>query len=327
MKEKIQACFLGVAIGDALGMPVETMTRAQILARHPKGIITFLPPIQDKIPEMRELPAGSTTDDWQLTRLVAGSLIARGEFDLVDIARRHVEILPERVGWGGTTTKGIEGLVTGRSIDEPPPKEPKRGAGNGIAMKVSPLACFAAAQKKQAEPSVLCSWVQRLAGLTHTHAQAWEAAYALALLIEQVLHNSYNTQGDAQQYLDLVCEKLGKVAEERGFDSVLGRLKRGRDYLNDRNWIYTEITPGWLAKESVVYAILMALSHGRIFGMGVSRAATDGIDADSTAAMVGAIMGANGGFEPIPPLWRSGGPGILEAPSIGALLYESAQFG
>ncbi|MBT6574416.1 ADP-ribosylglycohydrolase family protein, partial [Candidatus Falkowbacteria bacterium] len=41
-RSKVQACFLGVAIGDAMGMPVETMTDDQIEKAVPGGVTGFL---------------------------------------------------------------------------------------------------------------------------------------------------------------------------------------------------------------------------------------------------------------------------------------------
>lgn len=325
MIEKIKASLLGVAIGDALGMPVETMTRAQIKARYPKGINTFMAPVQQRIGSTAVLTAGSTTDDWFLTRVVAESLIARQTFDLNDMAKRHIAALQAKVDLGKNATKAIESLRDGRPINHPPLTDPNQGAGCGVAMKIAPLACFAAASKKPVDPKTLSLWVWKLAGLTHTEPQAWEAAYALATLIEQVLTHPYSNWKEAQERLDLVCERLANSTAEKGPDTVQGRLRRGRDHLDDREWITREITPGWLAKQSVVYAILMALSHGRMFAMGVTRAVNDGMDTDSTAAMVGAIMGANGGLEPIPERWKTFGPSMGEALSVGEALYESAR--
>ena len=70
--DRFQGCLLGAAIGDALGMPAESMTQTEILlATKGQGITDFIAPIQTKIPELRKLMAGRTTDDWQLAHAVA----------------------------------------------------------------------------------------------------------------------------------------------------------------------------------------------------------------------------------------------------------------
>ena len=94
--KKIQAGLLGVMIGDAMGMPVETMKPEEILsATEGQGITTFTDAIQKGIKNQSNLNAGETTDDWQLTKKIALSLIEIGGFDLEDIAAKHIKAYHE----------------------------------------------------------------------------------------------------------------------------------------------------------------------------------------------------------------------------------------
>ena len=74
------AALLGLAIGDALGMPGQTLDRAAIRAAY--GRITgFVDPLPDH-PVSHGLSAGMVTDDTEQTLLLARRLIAdRGGFD------------------------------------------------------------------------------------------------------------------------------------------------------------------------------------------------------------------------------------------------------
>lgn len=146
--EKIKGMFLGIAIGDALGMPVECFT-AEKIAENCGRITDYLSPDGHKWFD-GQLP-GSTTDDTQLSLVVAESLIAKKGFDLQDIAERHVAAMKETThGWGGTTKEGVRRFANGASYKE---SGVEGGAGNGCAMKVAPLAVYQALQERKRGPS------------------------------------------------------------------------------------------------------------------------------------------------------------------------------
>ena len=156
---KVQGCLLGVAIGDAMGMPWECMTYEQIMERtNGVGVTGFVDPIQQTIRGTMPLKAGDTTDDWQLTRANVISLVRCKGYNPYDIALEHVRAYETcNFGWGGTTRRAIEEFkeffdsrgTRGRSPIVPVPAiGGKRGAGNGAAMKIAPLAIYNALEKQ-----------------------------------------------------------------------------------------------------------------------------------------------------------------------------------
>jgi ADP-ribosyl-[dinitrogen reductase] hydrolase len=66
----IEGAMLGLAIGDALGFPVEFMSLGQIRSQFGPEGITDLHPTAGH-------PAGSYTDDTQMTLALARAIIAR----------------------------------------------------------------------------------------------------------------------------------------------------------------------------------------------------------------------------------------------------------
>ena len=67
MKGRFQGCLLGGAVGDALGAPVEFLTRREILRRFgPEGITGYTPAWGG---------LGTITDDTQMTLFTAEGLI------------------------------------------------------------------------------------------------------------------------------------------------------------------------------------------------------------------------------------------------------------
>lgn len=73
---RFQGCLVGLAVGDALGMPVEGMPRYEVQQRY--GVLRE---IVDGW-----LPAGSTTDDTAQALALAESLVQLGRFDADDFA-------------------------------------------------------------------------------------------------------------------------------------------------------------------------------------------------------------------------------------------------
>ena len=143
-QDKVRGMFLGIAIGDALYMPVETWSAEQIADKHGR-LTSYIRPDGHKWFDGRD--AGTWTDDTQLTLVVAESLIAKGKIDLDDLASRHVESLRKDGdrGFGGTTREAIKNLASGVHWSKSgKSKNPKHGIGNGMTMKVAPLGAFRA---------------------------------------------------------------------------------------------------------------------------------------------------------------------------------------
>ncbi len=78
--DQIKSLLFGVALGDALGVPVEFMSREEIR--------------EDPVTDMRgygtyNLPAGTFSDDSSLTFCLAEALLS--EFDLISIGNTFVK--------------------------------------------------------------------------------------------------------------------------------------------------------------------------------------------------------------------------------------------
>lgn len=297
--DRFQGCLLGAAIGDALGMPAESMTQTEILlATKGQGITDFIAPIQTKIPELRKLMAGRTTDDWQLTHAVARSLIRCEEFDIYDQALSHVDAYHDStVGWGGTTKKSIEELHWyfgdyGTDGRRPTQKPVLRGAGNGVAMKIAPIALAGHGKQRIS----LDQQVKNLAWLTHSHPAAISGALVVADLI--FLYTNINFHDIKINWLlrknvkDKTFEKLELLAEN--FDRCMNEpIEYAVALLGNR----------CVAYESVPLAIAIAFRNQDNFEQGVIEAVNAGGDTDTIGSMVGAILGAKLGVGAIPDRW------------------------
>jgi ADP-ribosylglycohydrolase len=143
-RDKVVGMFLGVAIGDALGMPAEGHSAQDIAGRF--GRLDRYHPVTGH-QWLGDLPKGATTDDWQLTRAVAEAIIESGGLDMDTIAAWHVQAFHDSVrGWGPTTQEAVAALASGTHWTQSGrTSKPDRGLGNGVCMKVAPVAAYLAA--------------------------------------------------------------------------------------------------------------------------------------------------------------------------------------
>ena len=75
LKNRVRACALGAAIGDALGMPLEFCQPSDIN----NLVVDMLP---------GRLPAGSFTDDTEMALLLAESYLNHNPLNMDDLANR-----------------------------------------------------------------------------------------------------------------------------------------------------------------------------------------------------------------------------------------------
>jgi ADP-ribosylglycohydrolase len=340
LEDCIAAMLQGAAIGDALGQPVESMWPEEILdATGGEGVSDFRDPLQTRIPDTRNLKAGDTTDDTQLLLAVAESLIASSGYDREHQARTHVETgRRSRVGWGGTTAKALDDLTRyfetqgqqGRSWEEPAPRptDPRQGAGNGVAMKVAPLAVYHLVRLGPYDWDSLHRWVSDLATLTHWQPLATHAAFVYASVLQHVLQNP----GAGLEWVDIMMQaaiQFGSYSEKeldpgKVEPTVSQQLRVLGQAVGDPDKLRREITPGFLASQSVIFALGVFLSYPRDFSRAVLAAVNAGGDADTTASLVGGLVGANCGLGAIPERWRAYNPVFSEAAAVGRRLFRSA---
>lgn len=356
---RFQGSLLGVRIGDGLGMPWESLTAEQIQERTAgKGVQTFWSPQQrSDAPKWAQklgiLHPGDSTDDWQMTRSGAQSLIRNAGLDLKDLANAYIEEMRRcALGWGGTTkwglrqiqtwfkTHGQEGRAPGEFAPDPKSSNDRFGTGNGVAMRVGPmglLGSHAFDEHGGAHPGTLPIFMEsiwKIGGLTHPDPRATIGAFAVADLIARMTaRNGAPLKGrHAVHFLDTVLDDVltmelthgSRIAWARGREKVSARLRWVKSLLlanaNAVN-VRARLGTSSYTLESVPFSIATFLRHPTNFRTALREAVEAGGDTDSNAAIVGSLVGANVGLEGIPPEWRSFRPDFQEAESLGEQLW------
>lgn len=335
--ERVQGCLMGVAIGDAMGMPWETLSAEKISAlTNGQGVVNFSDPKQTRVKDTINLKASDTTDDWQLTKVVTRSLIHCGGWDRVDCAQEHVrEYNRSLFGWGGTSTDAVKEIKEGkRDVMKTwwrPQTTLNSGCGNGVVMKVAPPALFETVRSGYPRPEHLLHLCLNLGSITHPDPRASFAAYAVALVIAQVIHHQVTTiTREAQNYLlEHLLDEVRKLEQNYvdfrfNSDTLSGRLARISGSLDSAEKVRQTIGSGFMAIETAPFAIATFLRHPTDFRAGVLEAVNAGGDTDTNASIVGAMIGANVGLAGIPEEWRNFRSEFGEAIYLGTELYSSA---
>jgi len=140
VRDRGMGALLGLAVGDAMGMPTQGMRRRDILADY--GPITGLTAAGPRQVIAAGMPAGAVTDDTEQALLLARLLIA-GDGRIEPVA--FAEAL---VGWeqamaakgsldllGPSTREAVRRLAAGAAAAE----AGRLGATNGAAMRIAPV--------------------------------------------------------------------------------------------------------------------------------------------------------------------------------------------
>lgn len=324
MLDRVQGCFMGVLLGDVLGMPVEMMMHNDILvATNGKGVTGFDSFGKIDRPRLREHAIGDWTDDWQLTAAVTRSIIARGEYDFLACALAQLqEYRKTMFGWGGTTKHAFAELdvffasagMRGRSpFTRATSSDPKRGNGNGVAMKVAPLAIYVSLPYRGCPEHLF----QNFGFLTHSDPRAGTAAFALAMGISDALEDSFSSD-------DFLTNLIARVSTYQ-ISSECDFMFTEKAFIREEDWrvhVETARNISAFAPESVAFALNVFCKYQDDFRGGVLAAINAGGDTDTTGSMTGALIGARVGIHGIPEEWRNFRPEYQEALTLGQQLYD-----
>lgn len=339
LSSRCAGAMAGLAIGDALGMPVETMT-PEAIAKAIGRITKFESPLPGSLPCQQNLLAGQTTDDTQLALAIAASILNKNQLDLEDVAREHIKTAQKStIGWGKTTLNAVKQMEERARLSRPlisffePKIDAGIGCGNGVAMKIAPVAIWWTLNNmKSWNFAGLFTHIKNIGFLTHPDPRASIAAFALAIPINLILRDQFSRPETA---LKIIINETKKAEidyhlNEAGSFSrrleiirpFLDRSARGSFHRNTQELAKMTGTKCF-ALESVLFSIAMALRHNHDFQTGILETVNAGGDTDSTAAMAGAIIGANVGLEGIPHEWLSYNQGkFMDVAVSGIMLHH-----
>jgi ADP-ribosylglycohydrolase len=286
-RERAQALLLGVALGDALGWPVEFMDRPAILVKYGRpGILA--PP-----------DPALCTDETQMTSAVAEALVEAGHRDLDVLMGAMARAF---IGWkrdpstpsrapGATSMRGVNALERGAPWREAGVKDSK---GCGSCMRVSPVGFF-----YQDDPGRLQNIARAQGVLTHRHPTADAACIAGAYLVKLALDGV-----DPAEYPQRVLKFGYGISAE--FDAAIGRVTHVLSWPDEEaalNHIGPTRGGGWVAEEAIAMALYCVMRHPVDFVGAVRLAANITGDSDGVASIAGGLVAARLGCGALPNEW------------------------
>ncbi|WP_187351950.1 ADP-ribosylglycohydrolase family protein [Allosaccharopolyspora coralli] len=321
--ERVLGCFLGGALGDALGANLEFRTPAQITAEwggdEPRGL------------PMAYGVRGAITDDTQMTLhtaegLIRGRMAAReyGDGDLLphvhlayqrwlhtqgipwrEAAGTFLDGTPEPDGWlagvpdlfatrgpGKTVFAALHGFADGAPIGSFEEKI-NDSKGCGGVMRAAPAAMCST------DPTEVFAVAARTAALTHSHPAGYHSAGALAVIVQQALLGRSLDDG--------VWLALQVLETWEGHEETSALLETAVEFAShgvpapDR--LHDTLGGGWVGEQALAIAVCAALIGGDDVELALRVAAHHAGDSDSTAAICGNIVGALTGVAALPVDW------------------------
>ncbi|MFG3292062.1 ADP-ribosylglycohydrolase family protein [Streptomyces sp. NPDC048179] len=138
--DRALGAFYGLALGDALGMPTQVMSRQDVVRVY--GAITGFASARPDNPVSAGMPAGSVTDDTEQAVLV-GRLLVEGDGQIDPLRLAH-ELLDWEREMKAKGSFDLLGPSTKAALDAVARGVPAREAGrngttNGAAMRVTPV--------------------------------------------------------------------------------------------------------------------------------------------------------------------------------------------
>lgn len=297
-RKEIHSALFGLAVGDALGVPVEFQDR-DILKRFP-------------VINMREngthaQPRGTWSDDSSLAFCLAESL-CHG-YDVNDIANNFVLWRKEQL-WTPYGRVFDIGIATNLAIHliEKGTKPLLAGGtsemdnGNGSLMRIIPLVFYI----KDFPIEKRFEIVKEVSSITHAHIRSILACFIYLEFALQVLEGNgkWDAFSGMQKIVNDFLFKNGicSQSEEDKFHRILGNSVHGYELQKLHELEESEISSSGYVLHSLE-AALWCLLTSESYEETVLKAVNLGSDTDTTAAITGGLAGLIYGFGSIPENW------------------------
>lgn len=266
--EKFEGCILGLAIGDALGMPVEGLSREKVKQIYGE-IRDFLPsPYGD-------LKAGEWTDDTEQTLLLAESIIETTYFSPENFAEKLKNWFYTGRRIGPTSRTAIMRLLRGAKWYEAGIESDTCGS----AIRVAPIGLVYHFNFNLVE-----RYAEISSRITHSSNTAIASAIAVAVAV-------------ACKMLDFSDEEMLEEVTNRieNYDALLADKIRYAYEIRNKELDYAvEKLGNTISALDVIPMAFYCVFSENDFEGSILKSANSGGDADSIASICGAIKGIEG---------------------------------
>jgi ADP-ribosyl-[dinitrogen reductase] hydrolase len=299
--EQARAALLGLAVGDALGVPVEFARRA---ARQ-----------QDPVTDMRAYgthhqPAGTWSDDSSLTFCLAETLACpggrSGAPDLADFARRSINWLyqsywtahGETFDVGNATRTAIDRLQRGVKPSTAGPNS-ELDNGNGALMRILPLVFHDVWRAETLDLNAAWTLTENVSSVTHGHPRSTLGCFLYLLVARRLVRG----QKPLPAYDEARAEAYTWVQKHAKGPAFYEWPKYGNVLDGSLlNLAEQDISSTGYVVHTLEAALWCLLKHDT-YAATVLAAVNLGDDTDTTGAVAGGLAGLAYGEAGIPVEW------------------------
>lgn len=284
----VQKGFFGLAIGDALGVPVE-FTGRSYLQKHPvRDFMAF---------GTHQMPAGTWSDDTSMTLALAQSIIDKKTFDYSDIMEQFCQWLYNNkyTATGKTFDVGVtcSKAISSYARSKDPRRCGERGErsnGNGSLMRILPIAFVSYAN----QPTDIDRYrlTRDVSSLTHAHEISILGCYIYVTFVCALLSGKDKNEAyeDARKADYSMFPEESLVKYQRILGSNIAELDE------------SEISSSGYVLHSLE-AALWCLMTSSSYKEAVLKAVNLGKDTDTVGAITGSMAGL---LYEIPQEWIKG---------------------
>lgn len=284
-KDKIKGVFYGQAIGDALGLGAEFLSKKQIAAYYPNGLRDYSQIVQDA--HRSRWRKGDWTDDTDQFLCVVDSILQAKKVDEVAFAEKLFACYNDSpMGIGQTVYK----VVTMPQFIQFPHKAAevvwkmsgRKAAANGAIMRTSMLGAYAYWDVEK-----VIANTERIARVTHWDPRCVGSSVIVTYAISRIIHQNIYATPEEIMAIGERYDKRIRPYIELALNKDIGALA-----------LDAQPSIGYTLK--AMAAGLWAYFHAPDFETGILKVIHEGGDADTNACIAGSLLGAKFGFEGIP---------------------------
>ncbi|WP_460585247.1 ADP-ribosylglycohydrolase family protein [Hymenobacter arcticus] len=299
----IRAALLGLAVGDALGVPVEFISREVRQADYVTGLRGY---------GTHRQPPGTWSDDSSLTFCLAETLALPGGLtelpDLADFGRRAINWLDnsywtatgETFDVGNATRSAIYSLKQGVRPSQAGPRS-EHDNGNGALMRILPLVFHQTWQAETLDMDAAWSLTEAVASVTHGHPRSTLGCFLYLLVARGVAAGLAPKEAYAQMRALatpwLQSGSIPAVVEDAHYRRVLDNSLPAV--------AESKIGSSGYVVHTLEAALWCLLRHDT-YAATVLAAVNLGDDTDTTGAVAGGLAGLAYGEAGIPAEWLAG---------------------
>ena len=307
LRDRYQGVMLGLAAGNALGLPVEGSSAHAIRRRFPNGVT-------DVDSAERDRPLD---DDVAQAVILAEVLCETETLDPQMLGSRLVLWAQENGrGMGGLTHSVIRELERGTEPYEAARRaweqNPMSGAGNGAVMRCPPVAL-----RHVTSGAGLVETARASALVTHFDARCEWSTVAVTVAIATCLHGEPIALDElAAAFDDLGEDAAPREAIEQVTEAIRAVDGAGLESLN----LDDPMDMGYTLKAMQV-ALWCVVERGELEGA-VIDVVNRGGDTDTNGAVAGAVLGALHGASSVPARWLDNLAGRKKLTELADRLLE-----